>query len=160
VREIRQSFFTLRFVKMTPEFWTALIVVLIVSIAVIVLFRSTKGFYPASRLIVEDPPIEHNGLEAGQARFMMFYTTWCPYCKKADPKWKSFKQQLKNNPKEYNGYKVTLEAINAEVDKGKSALYKINAYPSFRLETVDKVITFEGVPDPLNFEAFLNAALA
>jgi hypothetical protein len=144
---------------MSPEIWTALGVVLVVVIAGVLLFRTEKGFYPGSTLIVEDPPIEHNGLEVGQARFMFFYTTWCPWCKKAQAPWRTFKQQLKNTPVLYGDYNVRMEEINAEVDKGKSALYKVNAYPTFKVETIDKVITFKGVPDPLTFDAFLTSAL-
>jgi len=144
---------------MGPEVWTALGVVIVVVLVFVLFFRKERGFYPASKLIVEDPPISHNGLEAGQARFMMFYTTWCPWCKKAQAPWRSFKQSLKNTPVEYGGYKVRMEEINAEMDKGKSALYKVKAYPTFKLETIDKVISFQGVPDPLTFDAFLTAAL-
>lgn len=144
---------------MGPEVWTALATVLVVVIAVVLVFRSKKHFYPASKLIIEDPPIEHNGLEAGQARFMFFYTTWCPWCKKAQAPWRSFKQQVKNGNVLYGDYKVQFEEINGEADKGKNALYKINAYPTFKIETIDKVVTFKGVPDPLTFDAFLTSVL-
>ncbi len=154
-----QRFSTHRFVKMTLEFWTAFAVVSVVLVGAILIFRYMKGFYPGSRLIIEPTPISANGLEPSQARFMMFYSSWCPWSQKAQRPWRSFKQQLKNTPRTYGGFKVRMEEINAEVEKGKSALYKISAYPTFKLETNEKVITFQGVPDPLNFDAFLTAAL-
>lgn len=151
--------FTRLLVRMGPEVWTALAVVLAVVVVFVLFFRREKGFYPGSKLIIEDPPMAHNGLEAGQARFMFFYTTWCPWCKKAQAPWRSFKQQVKNGDFLYGDYKVQFEEINGEADKGKNALYKVNAYPTFKVETIDKVITFKGVPDPLTFDAFLIAAL-
>ena len=51
------------------------------------------------------------------------------------------------------------EDINAEANKGKAALYKIQAYPTFKLETHNKVVELKAVPDPLNFDAFLVSAL-
>ncbi len=134
------------------------VVLVVVGIGV-ALFRWKKGFYPASTMIIEDPPIQHNGLEAGQARFMMFYTTWCPWCKKAQAPWRSFQQQVTNMKTKYGGHRILFETINAEVDKGKSALYKIAAYPTIKVETTEKVVQFQGVPDPMNFDAFLRAVL-
>ena len=145
---------------MSPEFWVALTVVTIAVLSGVILFRSMRGFYPGSKMIIEDPPIEHNGLEPQTARFIMFYTTWCPWSLKAQKPWRSFKQQLKNTPKKYNGYSVSLEEVNAEADKGKAALYKIKAFPTFKVETPQKVVQFQGVPDPLTFDTFLTSALA
>ena len=52
-----------------------------------------------------------------------------------------------------------LEEINAESDKGKSALYKIKAYPTFKLETSEKVYEMKGPPSTASFRAFLISAL-
>ena len=117
------------------------------------------GVYPASKFIIEDPPVEHNGLEEGQARFMFFYVTWCPWCKKAWKPWKKFKQMMKNNPATYGGKKIIFEEINCEADKGKTALYNVKAYPTFKLETVNKVFVLQAIPDPSTFEAFLTGTL-
>ena len=141
------------------EIWMSLAIVLGILGITIGIYRLITGNFPASKLIIEDPPLEHNGLEPQQARFMFFYTSWCPWCKSATAPWKSFQQQLKNNPATYGGYTVSFEDINAEANKGKASLYKIQAYPTFKLETHNKVIELKAVPDPLNFDAFLKAAL-
>jgi len=141
------------------ELLISLLVVLLVFGAIIGIYYGVTGNFPASKLIIEDPPLEHNGLEPQQAKFMFFYTSWCPWCKSAKGPWNSFKQQLKNNPATYGGYTVMFEDINAEANKGKSALYKIQAYPTFKLETHDRVVELKAVPDPLNFDAFLVSAL-
>lgn len=157
-KEKMQNFCILHFVRMNSLLITV-IVVLVVSTLVILLFRWQRGFYPGSKLIVEDTPVEINGVEPTQAKFYFFYTTWCPWSKKAWKPWASFKQMLKDTPSQYGGYDILLEEVNAEADKGKAGLYRINAYPSFKLVTQKKVYTMKGVPDPLAFDAFLQSAL-
>ena len=51
------------------------------------------------------------------------------------------------------------EVYIAESDKGKSALYKIKAYPTFKLETSEKVYEMKGPPSTASFRAFLISAL-
>ena len=144
---------------MQQEFWISLVVVLAISLLIIFLYKFLYGNYPASKLIITDPPIEHNGLEPSQAKFMFFYTTWCPYCTKAQKPWRDFKKQLKDRPMKYGNYTIMFEEIDAEKDKSKAALYKITEYPVFKVETHKKVIEMKGVPDPLNFNQFLISAL-
>ena len=59
------------------------LVVLICVTGFVLVYKWHSGIYPGSKLIITDPPIEHNGLEPSQAKFMFFYTTWCPHCKHA-----------------------------------------------------------------------------
>jgi len=118
-----------------------------------------KGYYPGSSYVIEEPPITRNGLDEGQAKFMFFYTTWCPWSHKAWPKWNSFKQLLKNNPGKYGNHEILFEEINCEADKGKASLYKINGYPTFKLATIEKTYVMQGTPDPLTFDVFLKGTL-
>ena len=123
------------------------------------IYKSATGTYPASKLIITPPPIHQSGLEPQQAKFMFFFTTWCPHCKHADAPWKSFRQQLKNNKTTYGGYEIIFEDINAEANQGKTSLYSVVAYPTFKIETTKRVVEMKGVPDVLTFDAFLIAAL-
>ena len=144
---------------MWPEYLLSLAIVIIISALVVFFYKMKTGNYPMSKLIISDPPIEHNGLEPTQAKFMFFYTTWCPYCTNAQKPWRDFKQQLKDHPMKYGNYKILFEEIDAEKNKSKAALYKITEYPVFKVETHKKVIEMKGVPDPLNFDQFLISAL-
>jgi len=138
------------------ELVTTLLIVIVTFLIIVGGWRYYTGHYPASTMIVTEPPVSHNGLDPKQARFMFFYVNWCPYSLKAKKAWASFKAQNKNL---YNGYSVSFEDINAEADKGKTALYSVKEYPTFKLETQKKVFHMKGIPDPLTFDAFLNAAL-
>jgi thiol-disulfide isomerase/thioredoxin len=135
------------------------IIVVLTFVIIIAAYRFFVGYYPGSKFIIEDPPLEKNGLDADQARFMFFYTTWCPWSTKARAPWNSFKQLLTNNPAKYGGKTIIFEEINAESDKGKAALYNVKEYPTFKLETNDKLFRFIAIPDPATFEAFLTSSL-
>jgi thiol-disulfide isomerase/thioredoxin len=132
--------------------------IVVISIA-IAIFYAIRGFLPASRMIEQLPPLTSNGLDGTQAKFMFFYTTWCGWSKKAQPIWASFKQTLKNTPVKYGGKQVVFEEINADADKGKTALYKVEGYPTFKVETSDRVYEFVGSPSVQAFDSFLQTAI-
>jgi thiol-disulfide isomerase/thioredoxin len=141
------------------EIILSLFVVLVFFTLVVFVYKWITGIYPASKMIITPPPITHSGLEPQQAKFMFFFTTWCPHCKHAEPAWRSFQQQLKTHPATYGGYSIQFEDINAESNVGKTALYKVDAYPTFKIETTKRVVEMKGIPDVLTFDAFLVAAL-
>lgn len=133
--------------------------VLIIFCLVVLGWKYLKGYYPGSSYVIEDPPITKNGLEPEQAKFMFFYTTWCPWSRLAKEKWSSFKQLMKNNPGKYGKYTLLFEDIDCEANKGKAALYSVNAYPTFKLITSEKTYVMQGTPDPKTFDLFLTAVL-
>ena len=118
-----------------------IVIPLILIVVVVFGYKMFSGVAPGSKLIVEDPPIQNNQ-DPNQATFMFFYTTWCPHCKKAQQPWSSMKELLKTRKYTYGGKTIFLEEINAESDKGKSALYKM-----------------KGPPSTASFRAFLISAL-
>ena len=133
-----------------------------IALAVVVgfvgIYYLITGIMPGSRTIVTSPPIE-NDMDENAAKFMFFYTPWCPWCKKAQQPWASMKELIKNSNYSYGSKTVSLEEVNCDGDKGKAALYKINAYPTFKLETTDKMYEMVGKPSTASFRAFLINAL-
>ena len=98
-------------------------------------------------------------MDPGQAKFMFFYAPWCPYCVTAEPELASFKQLVKNGNYTYGGHTLFFEDVNAYADKGKSALYKIKHYPTFKIETSDGLFEMKGKATSSNFRDFVKAAL-
>jgi thiol-disulfide isomerase/thioredoxin len=137
---------------------TELIVSLIVVLIAIFGYYTITGTPPGAKLVEQTPPTD-GGLDDGQSNFMFFYATWCPHCQHAKTPWHSLQQLVKNQGLRYGGHTVTFEEINAEVDKGKSALYNIAAYPTFKLRTKDKLYEMIGAPTVENFREFLKKAL-
>lgn len=146
-------FYILRFVKMLTE----LIVSAIVVISFIGIYYLVTGTPPGARIIEQTPPV--GGLDSNQANFMFFYASWCPHCKTAQQPWHSMQQLVKNSGYTYGGKTVSFEEINAETDKGKTALYNIQGYPTFKVQTADKLFEMVGRPSVENFREFLKKAL-
>lgn len=110
----------------------------------------------------EDDPIN-------TAQIYMFYTDWCPHCKKAmketgeDASWKPIRSKYNN--KTINGVKVTFNEINGE--KEETALNNfekkhdivIGGYPSIYLVKGNSIIEFEADINRDNLSKFLNTAL-
>jgi thiol-disulfide isomerase/thioredoxin len=134
------------------------IVALVVVIGFIAIYYLVTGLLPGSRLIESTPPVE-NDMDDNSAKFMFFYTPWCPWCKKAQQPWASMKELLKNSHYSYGGKKVFMQEVNCDSDKGKAALYKITAYPTFKVETKMKVFEMTGNPTVSNFRRFLKEVL-
>lgn len=137
---------------------TELIVSLIVVLIAIFGYYMFTGTPPGARLVEQTPPVD-GGMDDGQAKLMFFYATWCPHCKTAKDPFHSLQQLVKNQGLTYGGHTVSFEEINAEVDKGKTALYNISAYPTFKLQTSDKLYEMVGAPTVANFREFLKKAL-
>lgn len=137
---------------------TELIVSLVIVLLAIWGYYMFTGTPPGARLIEQEPPVDA-GLDDNQAKFMFFYATWCPHCRHAKDPWHSMMQLTKNQGLTYGGTNVTFEEINAEVDKGKTALYNISAYPTFKLQTKTKLYEMVGKPTVSNFREFLKKAL-
>lgn len=137
---------------------TELIISVIVVLVAIFGYYTITGTPPGAKLIEQTPPVDI-GLDEGNSKFMFFYATWCPHCKTAKDPWHSLEQLVKNQGLTYGGKTVSFEEVNAEVDKGKSALYNISAYPTFKLQTSSKLYEMVGAPTVTNFREFLKKAL-
>jgi thiol-disulfide isomerase/thioredoxin len=139
--------------------WSELLISLVIVGLFIGIYYAVTGIPPGARIIQQTPPLASNGVDDTQAKFLFFYTTWCPHCKNAQQPVASLKELIKNRHLTYGGKEIIFEDVNAEADKGKAALYKINAYPTFKLETSDKVYEMIGPPSVSSFQAFLTSAL-
>jgi thiol-disulfide isomerase/thioredoxin len=138
---------------------TALIVSIIVVLVSIGGYKILTGIWPGSRLVIEDSPVSVSGLDEGEARFMFFYTDWCPFCTQSKEPWNSFKQLMNNNPRKYGGNTIIFEQVNCESQISKCSLYNIKEYPTFKVQTKDKLYKMAGKPTVESFRAFLKAAL-
>jgi thiol-disulfide isomerase/thioredoxin len=143
---------------MSSVFGTAAIVI-VTFLLIVLVWRLVRGYYPGSKYIIEAAPPETNGLDKKHARFMFFYASWCPWCRKADPIWRSFKKHVENTKAKFGGMTIIFEEINIDHDKGKTALYNIKEYPTFKLETRDTVYKLVAIPNDTTFEEFLVAIL-
>lgn len=143
---------------------TALIVSTLVVLTVILGTYLITGIWPGAKIIqqrpiAQDRPTKDTAIEPGVVKFLFFFASWCPHCKDAEPEVKSLKQLISTKNYTYGGHRVVFEDVNAYADKGKAALYKVKAYPTFKIETADKMYEMSGRGTVANFRAFLVAAL-
>jgi hypothetical protein len=96
---------------------------------------------------------------SGNPRFLMFYTTWCPWSKKGKAQWDAFKVELERFPVTFGGKSVTLEDIDGDVQRDMIRDYKISEYPTFRLVHAKGEVGMEGYPSPAKFRDFLTKNL-
>jgi thiol-disulfide isomerase/thioredoxin len=139
----------------------AFVISLIIVAGTIGSYYFVRGILPASRIIVSDPPIPQRNIPENTATFMFFYTQWCPHCENAQPIWASLKTMYDNAASDTDvGVSLKFEEIDCEANKGKTALYNVKAYPTFKLQTHKKVYEFIGKPTVATLQAFVKTALA
>lgn len=88
-----------------------------------------------------------------QARLVMFYVDWCPFCKKAKPIWQGIHER--HDGTTVNGYTLSVESVNCESDKAQAKQYGIDAYPTFKLIRKDKIFGYKGPIRKDTLEQFL-----
>jgi hypothetical protein len=66
---------------------------------------------------------------------------------------------MNNSPKQYGGTSILFEQVNCESQESRCALYNIKEYPTFKLQTKEKVYKMLGKPSVESFRAFLKSAL-
>jgi hypothetical protein len=141
------------------EIALTIFLVVLTFVVSVVGYRLYAGFYPGSKVIIETPPAERNGLDSDHARIMFFYATWCPWSTKARKSWDSFKQTVQNTHSTFGGKTIIFEEVDVEADKGKAALYNIKEYPTIKAETQTSLFLFRGHTSPKAFEEFSIEAL-
>lgn len=100
--------------------------------------------------------------EASDAELLIFTVDWCPYCKKAMPVWKKFKEEY--DGKTINGYNLNFRTINctdendAEV-KDMLNKYSVDGYPTIKLLKDGDAITYDAKPEFNTLQQFLQTVL-
>jgi thiol-disulfide isomerase/thioredoxin len=102
------------------------------------------------------------GAEDKEVELMIFTVDWCPYCKKAMPIWKKFKEEY--DGKKINGYTVHFTTINCTDEKNaetKELLnkYNIDGYPTIKLLKDGEVISYDAKPELETLQQFLQTVL-
>jgi len=115
---------------------------------------------PAGSASAGAAPTQQAGTHtSGNPRFLMFYTTWCPWSKKGKAQWDAFKVELERFPVTFGGKSVTLEDIDGDVQRDMIRDYKISEYPTFKLVHAKGEVGMEGYPSPAKFRDFLTKNL-
>jgi thiol-disulfide isomerase/thioredoxin len=79
-----------------------------------------------------------------QCEMIYFYTTWCPYCKRARPEWDAFKTEWAG--KKINGYLITFTEVDCDINEAKANKYDVKSYPTIKLVKENDVYDFDARP--------------
>lgn len=134
-----------------------------IGIILLILILLTVGLYmynnKKSQQMREN--FEDGSSDKKTAEFKFYWVEWCPHCKTAKPEWDKLKAEYTNKP--INGYNVIFTDIDctkqtAEIEK-QMEIYKVDAYPTFKLIKEGQVIDFDAKPIKDTFVKFLNTVL-
>jgi thiol-disulfide isomerase/thioredoxin len=85
-----------------------------------------------------------------------FFTSWCPYCKKARVEWDKFK--LEWNSKSLDGYTLKFQEIDCDVNESLATKYNVTNYPTIKLIKDDTVIDYDAKPVVDSLTRFLTTS--
>lgn len=104
-------------------------------------------------------------MESGQMQgdksvdLYLFYTEWCPHCKKAKPEWETLKNNYSGN-KTVNGYKINFVEVDCDANPDMANKFKVEGYPTIKMIKGNQIIEFDAKPDVKNLEEFLTTVLS
>ena len=96
--------------------------------------------------------------EKDTCEFMFFYTTWCPYCKKALPIWQEFSKQM--NGKVKNGYEIIMTEVDCDQDEATANRFDVTGYPTIKCIMNGKSTDFDAKPSLTTLNQFLESCFS
>lgn len=89
----------------------------------------------------------------------LFYTEWCPHCKKAKPEWETLKNKYSTNMT-INSYKINFVEVDCDANTELANKFKVEGYPTIKMVKGNQIIEFDAKPDIKNLEEFLSTVLS
>jgi thiol-disulfide isomerase/thioredoxin len=110
--------------------------ILIVALLILFVVVGTYGinrYYTTPKKSSEFKDVANANRRNPEIEIYLFWTDWCPHCKKAKPDWMAFQQEY--NGKVINNYQIKCTDVDCSNDKDAQvqnmlAQYKVNSYPT------------------------------
>ena len=96
--------------------------------------------------------------EESTCEFIFFYTTWCPYSKKAMEEWTKFSKQWNGTTKD--GVTIVMTEIDCDQNEAVANKFDINGYPTIKCVMNGKVTNFDARPTLKSLNLFLESCFA
>ena len=100
---------------------------------------------------------ESSNKEKKVADLYYFYTTWCPFCKKARPEWDAIKEEYKNE--KVNGWSINFIEIDCEEQDEVAGKFGVDEYPTIKLIRNNQIVQYDARPNRDTLVEFLNKML-
>ncbi len=154
VKEKSASFFSVAKTFVVNNMMTIGLVVAVLAILTFLVFflkdYFTKKF--SAKIEGEDDDGEQT------CEVMFFYTTWCPYCKKAMPVWQEFSKQWNGRTK--NGYTIITTEIDCDQNEPVANKFDVQGYPTIKCIMNGKVADFDAKPTVEALNQFLQTCFS
>jgi len=126
----------------SSTFWMVVFLVVVFVALVIYLYNT----YIRKPQYIENDEFESSGEEYKEdVTVILFYTNWCPHCKKAKPIWNKFKGDY--DGVEVNGKIMRFQEVDCEKEEEIADQYKITGYPTIKMVKKDEVVEYDAKPD-------------
>jgi len=126
-----------------------LIIIIILSIMVYFYYKFNKK---DSKKFIPNNEFKNN--EKKNAKLILFYTTWCPYCKDTIEKFNNYKIRLTDKD-----YYIQYDTIDCDEEKSLAELYKIDSYPTIILLYNENKYIYDANFSEETMDKFLNVIL-
>lgn len=145
------------------RFIVIILIAAIFIVAAIYVYRKTVSNNTALKHPdIKDSKLSHDDdfdSQDKKADLYLFYTDWCPHCKKTKPEWEQLKKQYQNN-KKVNGYTLNFIEVDCEANPDLANKYNITGYPTIKLIKGNQIIEFDAKPEVKTLETFLSTVLS
>lgn len=139
---------TMEMVK-SPRIWMILAIGVIISVAGYWVYqkyvapRLSPSYVANKEFIQGGAGGDTQGTQ--EAEVILFYTTWCPACKKAKPIWNQVKEEM--NGKEINGKELIFREVDCDKEESLADKFNIEGYPTIKMVVNGNVIEYDARPD-------------
>jgi len=132
--------------------YTIFLLILFITISSIVISQFYKKYNKRKTIVVQK-----NKQNAKTCELIYFYTTWCPYCKKADIPWTEFSTNPENQ--QIKGYYITYTKVDCDQDEVTARSYDVKSYPTIKLKCEGEVVDFDAKPTVEDLRDFLETVI-
>jgi thiol-disulfide isomerase/thioredoxin len=121
-------------------------------IGICVLASISYGFYTNFIKIDKKQFVPNEEYVPANKRYecKLFYTTWCPHCKKTLKEWESYKN---TRPE------IVFTIVDCDKEKDQAELYQIDSYPTILMVVEDKKYIFDSNFSKDSMDKFVNTIL-
>ena len=84
----------------------------------------------------------------------LFFTTWCPHCKKTIDKWLEYKEKYALD------YKIDFRQIDCDLNQTEATIYNIESYPTIILKVKDIKYEYDSDFSKTTMDKFINTIMS
>jgi thioredoxin 1 len=118
--------------------------VLVVGVAVLFIAAAMfvyRSYFQNKQNYVENSEFNQGGDAADSVDVVMFYTDWCPHCKKAKPIWNKVKEELDNTI--LKGNRLTFKEYDRDKHPDLAEKYEVEGVPTIFLLHGEKMVLYD-----------------